>query len=275
MKAYRGVFRVLFLAWICLAMAAGAVPGVSALAQEAPLPGEQLGIKNISDYIAQWRRLYNPCRDAVNTYNRADPDMALTPLDNAEIPFILADLYDALPEGQEADGRYEGILDPTGMQGYLEKSGHILSFGRESVRDWDGLSIAAMKGDLELEEGSLDLRTGHMIVHQAIRRGEADIEWDYYEYKLLEGGGMHLIAIWGDLYDAQGMEVNRTVGVYMRLTEAGLAFFTARGSAGAAFTPVALGEGEWSLEEAIQAFAGAGLAVEKQGSVNDGAVEVR
>ncbi len=275
MKAHPSFFRRLLLACVCLALAAVSVPGVTALAQGAPLPGEQSGIKSISDYIAQWRLLYNPYRDAVNTYNKADPDMVLTPLDNAEIPFILADLYDALPGGQEADGRYEGVLGPTDMQGHLERAGSILSFGRESVRTWDGLSIAAMKGDLELEEGSLDLRAGHMVVRQAIRRGEADIERDYYEYKLLESGGMHLIAIWGDLYNAQGMEVNRTVGVYMHLTEAGLAFFTAQANAGTAFTPVLLGEGEWTLEEAAKAFEAAGFAIQISGGVKDGAVEIR
>ncbi len=274
MKTRSKFIRMLFIATICLLLAAGAIPGVSALAQEGSLPGQNLGLKGISDFSAEWYRLYALYRDAIDAYNQADPDMMLSPLNNAEIPFILGSEYDML-NSQGADGRFEGVLGYTNTKGFTEKSGHLLSFGREVVREFDGFSIAERKGDLEQEEGSLDLLAGHMVARRVVKRGETEIERDYYEYRLLQDGGMVLTAIWGDLYNFQGDEANRTEAVYMRVTEAGLDFFTARGSAGVKFTQVSLGEGDFTPEEAAKAFENAGFAIQTSGSVKDGVVEVR
>ncbi len=274
MKTHPRFYSLLLAALICFALAARTVPAVPALAQEGPLPGEQLGLTGVSDFSAEWYRLYALYRDAIDACNDADPDMALTPLNNAEIPFILGSGYD-LMNGQGIDGRFEGMLGFTNRQAFLEKNGALLSFGNEFVRDYDGFSIAERKGDLEREEGSLDLHAGHMVYRRAVTRGETEIERDYYEYRLLKEGGMILTAIWGDLYNFQGDEANRTEAVYMRMTEAGLDFFTARANAGAAFTTVALGEGESNPEEAAKAFEDAGFTIQLSGGAKDGAVNIR
>jgi hypothetical protein len=274
MKATRRFFPALVLACFCLTLVTGAVPMASALAQESALPGEALGLTGVSGFSAEWYRLYGLYRDAIDAYNEADPDMMLTPLGNAEIPFILGSSYDQLnPQGTY--GRFEGTLGFTNRKAFLEKSGPLLSFGNEFVRDFDGFSVAERKGDLELEEGSLHLQTGHMLSRRSVTRSETEIERDTYEYKLLEGGGMSLIATWGDLYNFQGDEANRTEAVYLRVTEAGLDFIIARAYTGVAFTPVSLGDGDLLPEDARAAFEAAGFSVSISGTVQDGTVTIR
>lgn len=275
MKATQRFLPAVVLACFCLTLiAAGAVPRGSALAQGFSLLGEKLGLKGISDFANEWYRLYGLYRDAIDAYNEADPDMMLTPLGNAEIPFILGSSYDLLnPQG--ADGRFEGTLGLPNKMGFLEKSGPLLSFGNESVREFDGFSVAEMKGDLELEEGSLDLQLGHMLNRRSVTRGEREIERDAYEYKLLEGGGMSVIAVWGDLYNFQGDEANRAEAVYLRVTEAGLNFFIAKAYAGVAFAPVPLGDGDLLPEDAMAVFEAAGYSISVSGTVRDGAVTIR
>ena len=253
-----------------LALIATVVMPVSARAKGQP--GERLGLTGLLDYSWAWYDLYTRHNDPIDAYNEENY-MELYALTDINMPFIASHEYEELNK-EHSDGRFEGNLPYSGYAAFVEQAGHLIDFGFEFEKTWDGMSIAEMKGDLVKEVGRLDVVAGHMTDERTITRDGVKIERDTYEYRLT-GDGAIAIAIWGDVYTFQGDELNQTKAVYMHLTESELEFLVASAFMGIQFTPVPLGEGDMTPDEAAQSLEAVGFTIQTRGGVRDGVLSIR
>jgi hypothetical protein len=282
MKIFMSISVVLcmvFLFGTCADGSAPAAPGESmAAAETAAIPAETpppatppaTHMQKISDMSEAWSDLYNQNEAVVNAYE----GMPIMGLVTAPTTFIATVQFDIMnPDNR--DGRFEGKMMLAGYQGFVEKSGDMITFGWDDKLAKDGFGPGAKAGDRMVGNGRLELAKEYYVSETFTERAGKKIARTYHEFKRLSDGSMICLAQTGQAFNMRGDAENRDEIIFIHNGPGRLDFVIAKAASGPAFQSISFAEkGDLTKAQALDLFKAAGYTIDKSGGIQDGSLIV-
>jgi hypothetical protein len=242
----------------------------AAASEAPPAAPESTGLTKISDMLDAWNTLYDQNEAVINGYE----GMPIMELVTPATTFIGTVQFDIL-NMDNTDGRFTGTLPLAGYEGFVEKSGAMITFGWDHTMTKDGFGPLNKKGDHLVENGFLDLDKEYYREERTTDRAGQRIARSYNEFKRLADGSMICLVFNGQTINARGDAQTSDSVIYLHNGPGRYDFVIAKGTTGPGFTSMTFADkGDLSKEQAIELFRGAGYTIDKTGGIRDGKLVV-
>lgn len=221
-------------------------------------------VDNLVDFTDAWTELYSVHESSINAYTGM-PIMSLVmvglPLANS-IFYTMLDL-------ENQDGKFNGKIGFGVTEGYYNKSGDIMEFGQDWIRDADGNMPNDKKGDRVITDGLFDAGKGYFRMDDSTMRDDKKFTRSYTEFIRSEDGSfLCLYQVANDL-DYGGNENKNNTLAFIDMTKDSYDFVTASGTIGVEGKILTLTE-DMTVKEATDQFIEAGYTIDETGGIQNG-----
>ena len=221
-------------------------------------------IDNLTDYSDAWTELYSIHEPIINDYT----GMPIMPLVMVGLPLANSIFY-ALLDIENVDGEFSGNIGFSGTEGYYNKAGDVVKFGKDWIRDADGAMLNDKVGDRILTNGLFDASKGYFYMEDSTMRNDLTFTRTTTEFIRSDKGSficLHQVA--NDL-DYGGNENKTNTLAFIAMSEDSYDFVTAEGTVGTGGKVLSLTKG-MTVADATTQFIEAGYTIDETGGIQNG-----
>jgi len=221
-------------------------------------------IDNLVEFTDAWTEMYGIHESTINAYT----GMPIMSLVMVGLPLANAIFYSML-NLDNVDGNFSGNIGFGGTEGYYNKAGDVANFGKDWIRDADGVMSNDKAGDRILTNGLFDASIGYFYMEDSTMRNDQTFTRTNTEFfRSPDGSFICLYQVANDL-DYGGDENKTNTLAFIAMSEDAYDFVTATGTAGTEGKLLTLTEG-MTLPEATTQLIDAGYTINETGGIQNG-----
>jgi len=221
-------------------------------------------VDNLVAFTDAWTELYSVHESTINAYT----GMPILSLVMVGLPLANSIFYTML-DLENVDGKFSGEIGFGITEGYYNKSGDIMEFGQDWIRDVDGNMSNDKKGDRVLTDGLFDAGKGYFRLDDSTMRNDQTFTRTYTEFiRDDDGSFLCLYQVSSDL-DYSGNENKINTLAFIDMTNDSYDFVTASGTLGVGGKLFELTEG-MTVKEVTAQFIEAGYTIDETGGIQNG-----